>query len=97
MGAIPEFAPVGENHLLRSSSIVQKVAYGDHKITYQTFDAGAMEVLRLNFKPKRVAAGGKALSDRRDLGEEGYTLQALPGGDYVVRVRHQNAKQVEIT
>lgn len=28
MGAIPQFAPIGENHLLRSSSVVQKVAYG---------------------------------------------------------------------
>ena len=97
MGAIPEFAPAGENHLLRSSSVVQKVAYGDRKITYQTFDAGAIEVLRLNFKPARVAAGGRALSDRRDLREEGYTLQALPGGDYLLHVRHQNAKQVEIS
>lgn len=97
MGAIPEFAPAGENHLLRSSTIVQKVAYGDRKITYQTFGASATEVLRMNFKPARVVAGGKALSDRRDLREEGYTLQALPGGDYILRIRHQNAKQVEIS
>ncbi len=97
MGAVPEFAPAGENHLLRCSSIVQRVAYGDRKITYQTFDAGATEVFRLNFKPARVTAAGKALSDRRDLREEGYTLQALPGGDYVLRVRHQNANQVEIS
>jgi hypothetical protein len=97
MGAIPEFAPAGENHVLRSSSVVQNIVYGNRKITYQTFDASATEVLRLNFKPARIAAGGKALPDRRDLREEGYTLQALAGGDYVLRIRHQNSKQVEIS
>ena len=28
MGAVPEFAPIGQNHLLRSTSVIQKVTYG---------------------------------------------------------------------
>src|SRR5579864_4484202 len=51
MGAIPQFAPKGENHLLRSTSLVQKVKYEGHTIAYRTFDKAATEVLRLNFKP----------------------------------------------
>jgi hypothetical protein len=29
LGAVPEWAPAGENHLLRSSSVVQNIIYGD--------------------------------------------------------------------
>jgi uncharacterized protein with LGFP repeats len=34
LGAIPEFAPVGQNHLVRSSSVVQKVKYEDRSVEY---------------------------------------------------------------
>jgi hypothetical protein len=97
MGAVPVFAPTGENHLLRSSSVVQKAVYQARRITYRTFDADATEVLRLNFKPVQVTAAGKALTEHNDLREEGYTIQLLPGGDYVLRIRHRDSKDVEIS
>src|SRR3984957_4902116 len=61
MGAVPEFAPAGVDHLLRSSSVVRTVHYAAGKIEYRTFDADAVEVLRLKFKPSRVASGGAPL------------------------------------
>ncbi len=97
MGAVPAFAPTGEDHLLRSSSVVQKIAYQERRITYRTFDADATEVLRLKFKPAHVTAGEKALRERNDLREEGYTIQPLPGGDSLLRVRHRDSKEVEIS
>ena len=96
MGAIPEWAPKRQNHLLQSSSVVQKVTYGAHSIEYRTFDAAATEVLRLDFLPKQVTAGGVALRQEKDLKQDGYTVQSLPGGDYVVRVRHNNSSEVAI-
>ncbi len=96
MGAVPEFAPAGQNHLLRSSSVVQKVSYGDRRVEYRTFGAAATEVLRLNFKPSRISAAGAALSEHNDLKSEGFTLQPLSGGDWVVRVRHVNSGEVRI-
>ena len=96
LGAIPEFAPVSESHLLRSTSVVQKVNYDRGSISYRTFDKAANEVLRVNFKPARVTSGGAALTERRDLREVGYTVQALSGGDYVVRVRHANSGEVTV-
>ncbi len=96
MGAIPEFAPMGENHLLRSSSVVQNVAYGDRSVKYRTFDKAATEVLRLNFKPTRVTAGEATLSERKDLKEDGYTIQSLSGGDYVVRIRHLRSGEISV-
>ncbi len=96
MGAVPEFAPAGQNHLLRSSSVVQKVSYGDRRVEYRTFGATATEVLRLNFKPSRISAAGAALSEHNDLKSEGFTLQPLSSGDWVVRVRHVNSGEVRI-
>ena len=96
MGAVPEFAPVGETHLLHSTSVVQKVSYGKRSVSYQTFDRASTEVLRLNFKPRRVTAGGVTLREGRDVEAEGYTVQALASGDYVVRVRHVNSGAVSI-
>jgi hypothetical protein len=97
MGALPEYAPVGESHLLRSTSVVQKVNYGASSVGYRTFDRSATEVLRLAFRPARVTAGGAALAERADLKDEGYTLQSLSGGDYVVRLRHRNSGDVSIS
>ena len=97
MGAIPEFAPVAENHLLRSSSVVQKVVYEDHAIQYRTFDPEATEVLRLRFKPARISAGETALKERKDLEADGYTIQTLPGGDFIIRIRHSESGEIKIS
>jgi len=96
MGAVPTFAPSGENHLLRSSSVVTKIAYQTHKIVYRTFAGDATEAFRINFKPAYVTAGGTELSEHSDLRGPGYTLQSLPGGDYVLRIRHGDARDVEV-
>lgn len=96
MGAIPEFAPMGEDHLLRSSSVVQKVSYAPQSLEYRTFDAAATEVLRLSFKPARVSAGGAVLGERGDTRSASYTLQALGDGDWIVRVRHTSSGDVKL-
>jgi len=96
MGAIPEFAPIGENHLLRSTSVVQKMVYGDQSVSYKTYDPSSVELLRLNFRPTRVSAGGMPLAERTDLMGEGYMVQPLSSGDYVVRVRHLRSAEISI-
>lgn len=97
MGAIPKLAPEGEDHLLRSTSVVQKVSYGRHSVNYRTFDRSATEVLRLSFKPVRVSAGSANLGERHDLKDEGYTLRAPLGGDYVVEIRHLDSTDISVT
>jgi hypothetical protein len=96
MGAIPGLAPAGEEHLLRSSSVVQRVRYAAQRIEYRTFDRAATEVLRLNFRPARVSAGGTALGERADTHAAGYTLEALPDGDWIVRIRHENSGDIVV-
>jgi hypothetical protein len=97
LGALPELAPKGQNHLLRSSSVVQQVRYSPHGITYGTFDRDATEVLRLHFLPARVTAGGAPIGKRPNLRQQGYTVDALSGGDFVVRVRHVDSNEIAIS
>lgn len=85
MGAIPEWAPPREDHILRSSSIVEYVKYGRRRVQSKVFDSNAVEVLRLSFAPSRVKAGGKSLTKRDDLNEDGWTFD---GRLNVLRIRH---------
>ncbi len=96
MGALPELAPAGEDHLLRSSSPVKKVKYGERQLDYTTFDATGTQVLRLTYRPARVSSGGVALEERTNPDQPGYTVQALTGGDYVVRIRHVNSGDMSV-
>jgi hypothetical protein len=97
MGALPEWAPPHESHLLQSSSVITEIDYGSGRVAYRTFDRGSTEELRLTFKPILVSADGRALPLRSDLAGAGYTVDALPGGDWLLRVRHQDAPSVAIT
>jgi len=88
LGSVPEWAPPGENHLLRSTSIVRSVSYLPEEVNYQTFDADSTDVLRLNFVPRRVTADGKELAKRTDLAASGWTFDEQ---QRVLRVRHEGS------
>ncbi len=95
MGALPQYAPLGESHLLRSSSVVQKVTYAPHRIVSRTFDPEGSQVLRLNFKPVHILAGSRELGERKDLKEPGYTIESLQG-DYIVHLRYAGSSEVVV-
>ncbi|MDG7019732.1 MAG: hypothetical protein JRN43_05380, partial [Nitrososphaerota archaeon] len=59
IGAIPELAPSGEDHLLRSTSVVKRISYASQKVEYETCDLEAREVLSLSFKPAVISIDGK--------------------------------------
>jgi hypothetical protein len=88
MGALPEWAPPAEAHVLRSTSIVTAVDYQPGRTEWSTFDCDAVDTLRLPAKPSDVSAAGVDLDERADLDGEGYVVRPLPSGDVVVRVRH---------
>lgn len=91
--AVPEWAPADESHLVGSSSVVTKIAYSKGAVTYSTFDESSTDVLRLNFAPESVWAGGRRLSRRSDLNQEGYTLDESTS---VLRIRHDKARDVDV-
>jgi hypothetical protein len=94
IGAVPEWAPAGQNRLLRSSSVVTEVRYAPDAVTYKTFDKAATEVLRLTFVPKTVAARGEKPAKRDDLEQPGWVFDpALK----VLRIRHANSTAVTVS
>jgi hypothetical protein len=97
MGSDPELAPKGEDHLLRSTSVVRSVEYGKRTLRYTTFDAEGAEILRLTYAPTRIEADGVALTASPDPKDHGYTLTPLSDGDYVVRIRHLTSRNVRVS
>ena len=91
--AVPEWAPSDESHLLGSLSVVTRIAYGAGSVTYSTFDAESTDVLRLDFVPDYVTAGGRSISRRGDLAREGYTFDKATG---VLFVHHTGSKDIDI-
>jgi hypothetical protein len=62
--AVPEWAPMGETHLVGASSVVKRIEYAKGRVKYSTFDGASEDVLRLDFVPERVTVGGKAVPRR---------------------------------
>ena len=91
--AVPEWAPADESHLLGSSSIVTKIAYGKGSVTYSTFDPQSSDVLRLDFVPEFVTANGKPLERRKDLDQPGYVFD---DNTRVLRIRHDQGRDIDI-
>ncbi len=96
--SVPEWAPPKEPHLLGSTSVVRSVLYGDTRIEYTTFADQSREVLRLPEAPLAVRAGNKRLSRLNNLqgNVQGYTVEAIAGGGFVVRIHHNNSGNVRI-
>ena len=99
MAWAPElFGPKRENHIMRSTSVVNSVIYAKNEITYSTFDASfsTIDVIRLAFKPTTITADGSLLSLQPDLHNNGYTLKPLKEGDWIVQIRHDMARDIVV-
>jgi len=98
MASVPEWAPADEDHLLGSTSIVRSIRYGEHEISYVTFDKGSREVLRVRHEPLAVRAGKASLLPQKalDPGQQGYSVEPIPAGGFVLRIQHQRAETITI-
>jgi hypothetical protein len=94
LGAVPEWAPFNQTHLLRSSSIVKAISYGTNNVNYTTYDGDATDVLHINFNPVSVTADGIALPQASDLSQPGWTLDVATK---TLRIYHTNATQISIS
>jgi hypothetical protein len=91
--AIPEWAPADESHLLGSDAVVTNIRYGAGRVTYSTFDAESTDVLRLDFVPESILAGGIPLGARKDLDQDGFIFAA---DSRTLYIRHTRAKDIDI-
>ncbi len=96
---MPELGPARENHIMRSRGVVTSVVYEKGRIEYSTFDAPAdsVDVLRLAFRPQSVTADGEPLKPGKNLDSNGYTVEILPDGDFIVSIRHDGKTSITVT
>jgi len=73
--------------------VVTKIAYGADSVTYSTFDDESTDVLRVNFSPDSVTVGGKVITRRKDLEQQGYTFDDVTR---VLTIRHTTSRDVDI-
>jgi hypothetical protein len=58
MASAPEFAPEDQNHLLRTSSVLKSIQYGNDSISYTKFDSSSTEEFKLGaWQPKSLQGG----------------------------------------
>jgi hypothetical protein len=94
MACMPETAPEDADHLLRSSSVIQQIAYSPKAIRYRTFDTESVERFRLTFTPHTVRSGGVPLPENgMEDPRGGWTFRPALG---VLDVRHLHP-DLEIT
>jgi hypothetical protein len=58
MASMPELAPGDQNHLLRTSSVIQNIQYSPARITYKKFDARSVERIKLGSGTPSAVRGG---------------------------------------
>lgn len=95
LAAIPEWAPGDENHLLKSTSVVQRISYQKDKVSYKTYDASSTEKLRLASKPISVKVDGVRIEKVSDEQHEGWRWNDLEMGGVLV-IFHHNGHNIEI-
>lgn len=95
MAAAPQLAPENADHLLRTSSIVSKIAYHPTEIIYTTFDNASKEIFRLCSKPKRIQVNGTVLKEVDDNNSEGWNWQSLDKGG-ILRIKQSKGNEIAI-
>ena len=95
--AVPEWAPKDESHLLGSLSVVTRIAYGAGRVTYSTFDSDSTDVLRLNFAPDSIRAGGQPMASTPGMGrnskEQGYSFDEKTR---TLVIHHTTSRDIDI-
>ncbi|HYM07755.1 MAG TPA: hypothetical protein VEU11_14465 [Terriglobales bacterium] len=59
MASFPELSPEDQNHLLRTTSVIQNISYGADAITYTKFDQASTERFKLGAWTPRSVSGGQ--------------------------------------
>jgi hypothetical protein len=95
MAAVPEWAPAGEDHLLRSSSVVQTISYKPDQIAFTTYDDGSDVVIRLSDKPVSIFANSKKLELSKSKGINSWAWTPLGKGG-ILKLSYSGCNKVII-
>jgi hypothetical protein len=93
-GAIPEWAPADQDHVLRSTSSVQKIMYSTNAVNLKTFDKKGAITVRMTSKPKSISIGTTRLTEQKS-GDNGWSWSALDKGG-VLKINYSNGHEITI-
>jgi hypothetical protein len=95
MAAVPEWAPADENHLLKSSSVIQTIEYGEDRIRIFCYNDHGIIKLKLKKKPARITV------DDIEMDEEGAKkgicfADRLSDGAILVTIRFRSGNHIQV-
>ncbi len=93
LGAVPEWSPPREDHLIWPSSVVQSISYAPLNISYRTFDQRATDVLRLSYISTQVTEDDSMLQQEQDGRQEGWVYDSATG---ILRIRHDHGSRIVV-
>jgi hypothetical protein len=96
MAAIPEWTPPDEDHILRSTSVIQHVEYTNSDIKFKTYEDHSDLVVKLKSKPASVSVEGKKLVRSKSKQENAWYWKSLKEGGGVLYLNYSNGKNVVI-
>jgi len=99
MAAAPELAPKNQNHLLKSSSVIQKVVYSQNQIVITTFDKSGYLLLHVTQKPSSILAGSNKLKEclsSESIQNNGFVFNHKNDPKGTLRIKYTNSNQVKI-
>ena len=94
MAAAPQLAPMEEDHLLKTSSIIRSISYEIPEINYSVYDKASTELFHLTAKPERILLGKTTLKESGNR-HEGWSWYELDEGG-ILEIRHGSAGKVMI-
>jgi hypothetical protein len=64
--AVPEWVPMDQDHVLRSTSAIQKIGYAKNTIAIRTFDKAGTVTIRMSAKPSVISINGSNKKENSD-------------------------------
>jgi hypothetical protein len=94
MASIPDWAPAGEAHVLRSSSVLRRPARTPSTLSYSAFDDHGEEILRLPRPPRRVTLDDQEIGPGKTLPIGHYESTPLASGGVRLRLVRARGRQI---
>lgn len=95
MSAMPELSPADMNKLIFSSSVVQKIDYKDHQISFTSFDNSSKVTLRLISIPQSIKVNDKSLERKNVLENNTWTWMPMEKGG-VLKLNYTGGNKVVV-
>lgn len=92
--AVPEWVPLDQDHVLRSTSAIQKIAYTKNSIDLKTYDKKGAITIRMTAKPASIAVGNMKLTEKKG-GDSHWTWTPMAKGG-LLKMNYTNSNEIKI-